>query len=270
MLYIIGLGLWNEQDITINGLEAIKKCTKVYLEQYTSILACTPQKLEALYGKRIEIATRTTIEQQAEKILAEAKTSDVALLVAGDVFGATTHADLVLRAKKAAVPIQVIHNASIINAVGCTGLELYKFGKTTSMPFFDTNWEPETAYEVIRENKNNGLHTLVLLDIKVAEPTKEALLKGNTNVQQPTQTRFMTIKQCIEQLQKIEHKRKEDVITPDIKLLACARIGHPDQKIAYGTAQQLMQQDMGEPLHCLIIPGKLHFIEEEMLELWSS
>lgn len=38
MLYFIGLGLGNEKDITINGLEAVKKSKKVFLESYTSIL----------------------------------------------------------------------------------------------------------------------------------------------------------------------------------------------------------------------------------------
>jgi len=38
VLYIIGLGLGNEKDITLKGLEAIKSCQKLYLEYYTSIL----------------------------------------------------------------------------------------------------------------------------------------------------------------------------------------------------------------------------------------
>ena len=40
MLYLIGLGLGDEKDITVKGLEIIKqKCEKVYLENYTSILS---------------------------------------------------------------------------------------------------------------------------------------------------------------------------------------------------------------------------------------
>ena len=34
MLYLIGLGL-NEKGISLEGLEVIKKCRKVYLEEYT-------------------------------------------------------------------------------------------------------------------------------------------------------------------------------------------------------------------------------------------
>jgi diphthine synthase len=38
MLYIIGLGLGDEQDITLRGLEAVKSCDILFLEAYTSIL----------------------------------------------------------------------------------------------------------------------------------------------------------------------------------------------------------------------------------------
>lgn len=39
MLYIVGLGLGDERDITLRGLDAVQKCEKVYLEAYTSLLA---------------------------------------------------------------------------------------------------------------------------------------------------------------------------------------------------------------------------------------
>lgn len=38
MLYLIGLGLGDAKDITVKGLETLKKCKKVYLESYTSLL----------------------------------------------------------------------------------------------------------------------------------------------------------------------------------------------------------------------------------------
>lgn len=39
MLYIIGLGLGDEKDITLRGLETVRKCDKVYIEAYTSLLS---------------------------------------------------------------------------------------------------------------------------------------------------------------------------------------------------------------------------------------
>ncbi len=38
MLYLIGLGLCDPSDITVKGLEVVKKASRVYLEAYTSIL----------------------------------------------------------------------------------------------------------------------------------------------------------------------------------------------------------------------------------------
>ena len=45
MLYFIGLGLGNEKDITVKGLEAVKSCDKIFLEHYTSVLGVEPSKL---------------------------------------------------------------------------------------------------------------------------------------------------------------------------------------------------------------------------------
>lgn len=45
VLYIIGLGLSDEKDITVKGLEAVKSCERVYLEAYTSILSVGKERL---------------------------------------------------------------------------------------------------------------------------------------------------------------------------------------------------------------------------------
>jgi len=80
MLYIIGLGLGDEQDITLKGLEAIQKCDKVYMEAYTSLLSFGLSShglsnLEKLYGKPITIADREMVEEKADDILSQAQLS---------------------------------------------------------------------------------------------------------------------------------------------------------------------------------------------------
>lgn len=45
MLYLVGLGLADETDITVKGLEIVKKAERVYLEAYTSILLVDTAKL---------------------------------------------------------------------------------------------------------------------------------------------------------------------------------------------------------------------------------
>lgn len=135
-LYVIGLGLGDERDVTVKGAEAIRKCTTVFLESYTSILSISKERLEVAFGRPIEIAWRETVESESHRILEPAKTSDVAFLVVGDPFGATTHTDLILRAQECGIETHIIHNASIMNACGACGLQLYNFGHTVSIPFF--------------------------------------------------------------------------------------------------------------------------------------
>lgn len=266
-LYMIGLGLYDEKDITIKGLEAIKASDMVYLENYTSVLSVESSKLENYYGKSIILADRDMVERNADEILNNAKDKNVCFLVVGDVFSATTHTDMMLRAKEREIEVKIINNTSILNAIGVTGLELYKFGKTTSVPFEETGFRPKTPYEVIGSNQENGLHTLCLLDIKVKEASKEDIRTGKDNY---LPSRFMTVNQAIKYLISLEIEEKKGIFTENTKVVGLARVGAPDCKIVYGTAKQLLDIDFGAPLHSLIVPGKLHFIEEEALKLWKS
>lgn len=259
MLYLIGLGLGNEKDITLKGLEAVKSCDVVYLENYTSKLQCSVKDLENIYGQKIILAERKDIEGDEEKgrnpIIEDAKTKKVALLVIGDPMGATTHIDMMLRCRKRRIECKVIHNASIINAVGIVGLELYKYGKTTSIPFPENNFQPETAYDVIKLNIRNDLHTLCLLDLR------------------PNENRFMSVNEAIKILLDIgkkrvmEKKEKKARFREDTFCIGCARIGS-DYMIKAGKAKDLLEIDFGPAPHCLIVPGKLHFVEEDALKMW--
>jgi diphthine synthase len=251
MLYLIGLGLADEKDITLKGLEAVKKCSKLYLESYTSKLACSVKDLEKLYGKKIELANRQLVED-ASQILSEAKKEHVALLVIGDPLCATTHWDILQRAKEQKIKTEVIHNASVINSIGTTGLQVYKFGKTTSIPFPRENYEPETFYNVIKENKSIGAHTLILLDLD------------------PEHDKFMSVNEAIEVLRKMERNKKEGIFMPKDWCVGVARLGASDQKIVAGTVTQVSDADFGAAPHALIVPGNLHFMEEDALKQQKS
>jgi diphthine synthase len=250
-LYLIGLGLNDEKDISLKGLEIIRKADIIYLENYTSLLQCSIDDLEKLYWKKIRLADRKTAELDTERILNEAKEQEVAFLIIGDPFSATTHLDLFKQAKESKIPVKVINNASILTAVGITGLQLYKFGRTTSIPFLDDQPELETPYQVIAENKKKGNHTLCLLDIKAAEK------------------RFMTVNEALDTLETIEKRLDQKLIVPELKVIGCARLGSDNFIVRYGTISELKKSDFGLPPHCLVIPSKLHFIEEEALELWK-
>ena len=135
------------------------------------------ERLEALYGKDVTVATREMVESGAEEILRGADGADVAFCVVGDPFGATTHSDLQLRAREAGIEVKVVHNASVLNAVGAAGLQLYRYGEAVSLCFHSASWRPDSWYERIRANRARGLHTLCLLDIKVKEQTDESLAR---------------------------------------------------------------------------------------------
>jgi diphthine synthase len=167
VLYLIGLGLGDEKDITIRGLECVKSCSKLYLEYYTSVLGIDKEKLEAFYGVPIIVADREMVESQAEEIYASAKDTNIGFLVVGDPLCATTHVDLILRARNLGVTVEVVHNTSVMGAVASCGLPLYQYGYTVSIPFFEENWRPSSFYERIKYNLAGGMHTLCLVDIKV-------------------------------------------------------------------------------------------------------
>ncbi|OJI96889.1 hypothetical protein ASPVEDRAFT_120449 [Aspergillus versicolor CBS 583.65] len=267
MLYLVGLGLADETDITVRGLEVVKKAERVYLEAYTSILLVDKAKLEAFYGRPVIEADRELVETGSDDILANADKVDVAFLVVGDPFGATTHTDLVLRARELGIESKVIPNASIMSGIGCTGLQLYNFGQTVSMVFFTETWKPSSYYDRVKENVQLGLHTLVLLDIKVKEQSLENMARGRLIYEPP---RYMTVAQCAGQMLETEEERKEGVWGPDSLAVGAARVGAADQKLVAGTLQELSQVDMGPPLHSLVLLGRrAHDLEKDYIRQFA-
>jgi diphthine synthase len=241
------------------------KCKRVFLEAYTAILGVDREKLQAFYECEVLEADRDLVEQGAEQILRDAATEDIAFLVVGDPFGATTHTDLYVRARDLGIPCQVVHNASIMNAVGACGLQLYNYGQCVSICFFNGAYRPDSFYEKIAVNAAAGLHTLCLLDIKVKEQNDENLAKGIKVFEPP---RYMSVTCCVEQLLEVEAARGEKAYTPESPAFGMARVGQSDQIIISGSLAELAKQEFGPPLHSLVVCGKMHFIEEEMFEFW--
>lgn len=302
MLYIIGLGLSDFEDITLKGLKAIECSEIIYLEHYTSILGggeSYKEELEKFYKKKIILADRTMVEQNSDEIIQNAKSKNVSFLVVGDPFGATTHSDLVLRAIEKNVNYKIVHNASIMNAIGCCGLQLYNFGETISICFWSEkeNWRPKSYFPKIAENRLRGLHTLCLLDIKVKEKSVENLIKGKDIYEPP---RYMSIAQASSQLIEIINEsldrlrnigikksgsEDEDINIEEVEIdklvnrnvlnentiaVGLARIGRNDQTIKVDTIKNLSTDDLGAPLHSLIITGKLHPLEIDFLKIFYN
>ncbi len=243
MLYIVSLGLFDETDMSLRGANALKKCRRIFLENYTSSIKINFEALEKIAGKKIEILNRRGVEESGA-ILESAKSCDTAFIVPGDALSATTHHQVVFDARKAGITVEIIHGSSIFSAVAETGLSLYKFGMTVSLPMRQENYFPESPYTNILQNKKRGLHTLILLDIGMAA------------------------KEGIQILLELEKKLKKKLFSEKTKLVAVAHLG-VKSTIKYGAITDLKNADLGAMPHTLILPGKMHFSEDDFVSQFS-
>ena len=229
---LIGTGL-NEKSLTLEALELIKDSDHVYLENYTVDFPYDKKILEKVIGKKIEELPREKVE--SEEFIKNAKKQNISLLVYGDSLSATTHSELILTCKKNKVPFNIVHNASIMTAIAETGLQLYKFGKTASMPTWKDNWKPNSFAQLIEQNLSMDSHTLLLVDIA------------------------LPIEKAKQQLKEALENHKLDIK----KVIVCSELG-VNSKIQYDKIEKISNK-VKSPF-CFIIPGKLHFLEEEFLE----
>mmetsp|Transcript_19567 Transcript_19567/g.31867 ORF Transcript_19567/g.31867 Transcript_19567/m.31867 type:complete len:483 (-) Transcript_19567:186-1634(-) len=269
VLHFIGLGLGDEKDVTVRGLETIRKCAVLYLEHYTSVLAVGKERLEELYGKKVVLADREACEDKADAILLEARSKDIGFLVVGSPFAATTHMDLMIRAQNMGIKTTVSHNASIMNAIAACGLQLYNFGASVSICLFEEKWRPMSFYRKVAENQRIGLHSMCLLDIKIKEISYKNLMKGVSEYEKP---RFLTADAAARQMLEVEREKKGGILGADSPVMAVCRAGQKDQLIVSGSLGEFQHLDFGKPLHTLVLPGHLHVLEKEMFMLfhWSK
>ena len=231
MLYLIGLGL-NEKGYSKEAHEIISQAFKVYVDTYTIEFPYEVSELTKQFrGQKFIPAGREFVE--GLKFLEEAKNKDVVLLVYGSPLVATTHTAIIKEAVDKKIKIKIIHAGSILDAVAETGLQPYKFGKTTSLP----NFPAESYLDVVKENINTEAHTIILVDIG------------------------LKFEDAIKRLESDSKKKKIKLN----KVIVCERLGLKDSNIHYGVIGKLKSKKVKTPF-CFIIPGKLHFFEKEFLE----
>ncbi len=248
MLTFIGLGLFDKTDISEKGLSCIRQADHVFLESYTScLMGSTVEELEAYYKKPVHRLFREDVEQHPDHVLELAENGQVAFLCAGDPMVSTTHADLRIRAAERGIATAIIHAASIASAVcGLTGLQNYRFGKSCSLPFPEKNWFPTTPIDVIAENLERRLHTIVYLDIR--------------------KDRFMTIPEAVGLLEQMAQKKPVTIPL----YVGVARAGSDTGIVHAGSAEQIRTRDFGPPLHILVVPADLHDMEQRYLEVFAG
>jgi len=243
VFYLIGLGL-KPRHLSIEAIEAIKKCKEIFIDSYTSALSeGSVQELESLTGKKIISLSRKEIEEGFIEKIKKARNENIALLVIGNPLFATTHAQLLLDAKKGGVKAMAIAGISVFDLIGKTGLSMYKFGRTASIVFPQENFAPESFYDFIVENKKAGLHSLCLLDIQGEKK--------------------MTVKEAIEILLEIEKKRGESIIADSV-IVAMEKLGSAKERIVSGNTKKILKEKTGTPA-VLVVCAELSEKEKEFL-----
>jgi diphthine methyl ester synthase len=138
------------------------------------------------------------------------------------------------------------------------------------MVFFTNSWRPASFYDRLRENRNMGLHTLVLLDIKVKEQSYENMARGKKIYEPP---RFMTVGQCAAQMLEVEEEKKEGVCGEECLAVGAARVGGRTETFVSGTLGELAggaDDVLGGPLHSLVLLGRrTHELENDFVRDWS-
>jgi diphthine synthase len=251
-LVFIGLGLHDERGITLHGLEEARSADTVFGEVYTSGFASASlDSVERLIGKEVRKLSRADVED-GRVVLEAAGHQKVALVVVGDPMAATTHVDLRLRAASAKIPTRIVHGVSILTAAaGCLGLQAYKFGRTTTVPFPSPGFEPTSPLEAVLANRQAGLHTLVLLDLR----------EDGT---------FLSPDEAITSLLRMATAVGTKQFGPRNPACVLSRVGSPDAGAVADRIGRLEQRAWGPPPHCLVIPGPLHFLEKEALVAFAG
>jgi diphthine synthase len=248
-LLLIGTGISDERGLSLLGLSALRACNTVYAESYTNLQPeGTLQRLEALIGKQITLLSREAVEGEKEILLAAGK-GTVALVVPGDPMIATTHVSLIIAARKKGIRVEVIHASSILSAaIGESGLQAYKFGKTVTLAYWRENYKPMAAYDVIADNLSRGLHTLLLLDIdETLGPMKPST--------------------AAEVLLAMEKQGKKKIIMPDAKLVLLKGIGWQSPVRVFCELSLLAKYDAAHGPAVIIVPCSApHFLELEFLK----
>ncbi|QSG01961.1 diphthine synthase [Natranaeroarchaeum sulfidigenes] len=243
MLTFVGLGLYDERSITVEGQRALREADRAFAEFYTSkLIGTSAEELEAHHGTEIDVRDRAGVEQDPEPILDAAASGDAVFLTAGDTMISTTHVDLRLRAHERGIETRVIHGITAQTATSSlTGLQNYRFGKATTLPFpyaHGADGLPASVTDTIEANRDADLHTVVYLDIKA------------------DREEYMTADVGAELLAE-EY--------PDLVGVVVARAGSPEPLVEAAPLSDLAEREFGEPLHLLVIPGELHLLEADAL-----
>lgn len=250
VLTFVGLGLFDEEDVSVRGLKTIENADVIYAEFYTSkLVGTTIERLEKFYKRKIHVLSREEVEQAADNIvLRDARHKNVVFLTAGDAMISTTHVALRIEAADQGISTHIVHGSSIATAVcGLTGLQNYRFGKSATITF-PYGQVSEVPYNTVEANLRNDLHTLLFLDIS---------------------EEFMMLGQGVELLLHSEHEKGRNKLATSLAV-GIARAGSRTPVVRADLLARLKEYDLGPAPHVLVIPASLHVVEKEALETFAG
>ncbi len=251
-LYFIGIGPSTEY-LSLKAMKILRAINKIYIDTYTSIIPDFSIDFIKKYAKRdseIVIANRSVLEGRGiDFIVKEAKEKNIAIIVPGDPFIATTHDAIRIEALANGVDVKVVYGVSIYSlAPSATGLQAYRFGKTVTL-VYPQEFKPYSVIETIYNNMNQRLHTLILLDLK--------LEKGIA----------MTIKEAVEILLDLEKEYSGSSRLRNVVAVGLAQVGTENEYVRADLLPNLGNYDYPPPPHSIIIVADPHPMELEALHL---
>lgn len=249
-LLIVGLGL-DSRMITLEALDAISSADSVFLETYTSPGAEEMVRFVEKLRLRSEVRklTRRDIEELGARELIDRVLGGerVALLVYGDPLVATTHNALRLDVIKLGCRARYIPGISVYHyAVSFTGLFNYKFGPSVTVVYPRWGIKFTSPYQIINENLERGLHSFVFLDIdeKMGPMTPD-----------------VAVKLLLEASLSFEKRN----LSESSVIIILERMGTHQERVYCMLPEEVISNEWKSPPYSLIIPSKLHFIEEDVL-----
>ncbi|MDE1846112.1 MAG: diphthine synthase [Candidatus Micrarchaeota archaeon] len=256
MLFLIGIGL-NNRDIPYSAADDLSGADEVLVDQYTNFI--TDEDLAWITSKfqiSPKLIHRSDLEENAKVMVEKAKEKDIVLLVSGDPLIATTHHTILDLAAKKGVEYKIYHSSNIFSgAIGESGLDIYKFGPTTTITFWSEKYKPTSFIDVVKKNFENGQHTMCLCDYHYNEK------------------RRMKVSEAIELLHVADETKGYGFITEKSKILVLGDVGKDSQEIRYLQVGKINKEDLrafeGKVI-TLIVPGPMNFAEEEALQKFTA
>lgn len=264
MLCIIGIGISEFDSLPIGSFDILKNSDFVFLERFTGFISddflvkikkiiFDSKDSKSISEADIKFVKRWYIEDGRE-ILEKAAVKNVSILVYGDPLVATTYNELVVRAKKFSIDVKIIHSSSgLISLIGETGLQPYKFGKMVTM--MNDPMSSVTVYNTVYDNLSLGLHTLILTEYNNDDRVD--------NFESSSSPFYLSPKKVFDLLLEREGEIKLANLSPKTFAIVARKIGTTSSQIISGNIDSLSTLDYQGGPNSVIIPGSLHFIEED-------